>query len=62
MKKYKDVGDEKLIFFIDTLLEDELKIKTYELKRVILESSMVKLVNFEGANEINSRLLALEEK
>lgn len=23
---------------------------------------MVKLVNFEGANEINSRLLALEEK
>lgn len=61
-EKYKDVGDEKLIFFIDTLLEDELKIKTYELKRVILESSMVKLVNFEGANEINSRLLALEEK
>lgn len=31
-EKYKDVGDEKLIFFIDTLLEDELKIKTYELK------------------------------
>lgn len=61
-EKYKDVGDEKLIFFIDTLLEDELRIKTYELKRVILESSMVKLVNFEGANEINSRLLALEEK